>query len=116
VFTSNASAGARFDFRERRPSIEAESDLNLRGCGCSEALAVSGATVRAHPNSQSTDPYMPCHGHASPIIVSITPNADGSFTATPLYFFMPGGWRMGLDVQTPDGRSDTVNFFMCIEG
>ena len=64
-------------------------------------------------------PYMPDHGHGTSIVPTITPNADGTYTVSNLYLFMAGVWRIRFDVADADAGmsiSDSVDFFVCIEG
>ncbi len=39
---------------------------------------------------------MPDHGHGTSVNASVTANSDGTYTVAPLYFFMPGVWRINL--------------------
>jgi hypothetical protein len=47
-------------------------------------------------------PFMPLMGHGSDQTPTVTANADGSFTATDVYLFMPGLWTITLEVTQPD--------------
>jgi hypothetical protein len=57
--------------------------------------------------------FMPDHGHFSPVTPQITSNGGGNYTATNLYFFMPGVWRITFSSASP---SDTAVFQFCIPG
>jgi len=65
--------------------------------------------------SASVLPFMPDHGHGTSVNASITANSDGTYTVTPLYFFMPGVWRISFSVP-PTQQSDVGNFFFCVPG
>jgi len=58
-------------------------------------------------------PFMPDHGHGTSVDASITNNHDGTYTVSPLYFFMPGVWRVTFSTATP---KDSAVFFFCVPG
>lgn len=67
--------------------------------------------------SITVTPFMPDHGHGTSIHAVATPEADGTFTITPLYLFMPGVWRVTIALDRGDaGATDQVEFFFCIAG
>ncbi len=59
-------------------------------------------------------PFMPDHGHGTSVKATVTPQADGTASVTPLYLFMGGVWRVEFNPQ--DGAADPVDFFFCIDG
>jgi YtkA-like len=63
----------------------------------------------------SVVPFMPDHGHGSSVNASVTANSDGTYTVAPLYFFMPGVWRVEFAVP-PNQLSDVGDFFFCVPG
>jgi hypothetical protein len=63
--------------------------------------------------SLSVLPFMPDHGHGTAVNASVTAQGGGDYTVTPLYFFMPGVWRIRF---TSAGSSDTADFWFCIPG
>lgn len=73
-----------------------------------QGMPVTGSTL-------AVDPFMPDHGHGTSVKPVVTAGADGSFTITPLYLFMPGVWRIRFTVTTPSD-SDTVEFWFCVAG
>jgi hypothetical protein len=81
-------------------------------------VAVEGPGDAAVPDAAlAVAPYMPDHGHGSPLPANATPNGDGTYSIAPLYFFMPGVWRIQITVATSDaGPPSTVDFFFCIGG
>jgi YtkA-like len=77
-------------------------------------LKVTNSSGAAQPNlGMSVLPFMPDHGHGTSVNASITDNKDGTYTVTPLYFFMPGVWRITFSTATP---SDSAVFFFCVPG
>lgn len=81
-------------------------------------VSVSDANDAAIADASLTvAPYMPDHGHGSPVVPTVTPNSDGTYAIAPLYFFMPGVWRIGITVATTDASPpSTVDFFFCVGG
>jgi len=63
----------------------------------------------------SVVPFMPDHGHGSSVNATVTANSDGTYTVAPLYFFMPGVWRVEFSVP-PNQLSDVGDFFFCVPG
>jgi hypothetical protein len=59
-------------------------------------------------------PFMPDHGHGSSVNASVTANADGTYTVTPLYFFMPGVWRTTFWIGS--NQADVGEFYFCVPG
>lgn len=78
-------------------------------------------TIRVEKNGQAQTGatigialFMPKHGHGTSVVPIVTPMGDG-YSIAPLYFFMPGLWRVTLSA-TVGGVSDSAQFFFCIEG
>lgn len=69
---------------------------------------VTGATIDVLP-------YMPDHMHGTSVDASVTPNADGTYTVTPLYLFMPGIWTITFTAHIGTVTDKSV-FSFCIEG
>lgn len=60
-------------------------------------------------------PFMPEHGHGTPVGAEVTDNGDGSYTLDPVHFLMEGYWTVTVDVTLPDdGGEDSVVFAFCI--
>jgi YtkA-like len=68
---------------------------------------VTGATVTAVP----TMPLM-SHGTST---VTVTPNADGSYTLQPVYLFMAGLWEIAIKASS-GGQTDTTSYYFCVAG
>jgi hypothetical protein len=74
---------------------------------------VTGATFTWLPGDKSV--WMPEHGHGSTAQPQVTANADGTYTITPLYFFMAGLWQVTLQVQAGT-MTDSVVYSFCVGG
>jgi len=59
-------------------------------------------------------PRMPDHGHPSSVDPIVTPNGDGTYDISKLYFFMAGLWQVTFS--TNEVPADSVAFSFCIEG
>ena len=79
-------------------------------------IRITDAAGTAQPGlSVSVLPFMPDHGHGTSVNASVTANNDGTYTVDPLYFFMPGVWRITFAVP-PNQLNDVGEFFFCIPG
>ncbi len=67
---------------------------------------VAGATVEATP-------YMPDHGHGSPIVVQVTDDGNGDYELTPVNLWMPGYWETTISVQS-DAGNDAAVYKFCL--
>lgn len=78
-------------------------------------IKVSNASTQAPMTglSMTVLPFMPDHGHGTAVNATVTANADGTYTVAPLYFFMPGVWRITFTSTAP---ADTAQFLFCIPG
>jgi len=57
------------------------------------------------------DATMPTHGgHGMNVLPAVTDNEDGTFTATPFEFHMPGYWVIHAFVIDEDGNEERVDF------
>jgi hypothetical protein len=57
------------------------------------------------------DATMPSHGgHGMPVEPALTDNGDGTFTASPFEFSMPGYWRIHATVAGEDGQEERIDF------
>jgi hypothetical protein len=59
---------------------------------------------------------MPDHGHPPSVKPIATAGGDGTYTVTPLYFFMAGFWEVTLTLQPAGGAKDSVVFPICVPG
>ena len=77
-------------------------------------IKVTDASSQPQANLNiSVLPFMPDHGHGTSVNASITNNHDGTYTVAPLYFFMPGVWRITFTTASP---ADSAVFFFCVPG
>jgi hypothetical protein len=61
-----------------------------------------------------SDPYMPDHSHGA-YPAAYTNNHDGTYTVTPLYFFMGGIWSTYIQA-TSGSSTDSTTFTFCVGG
>ncbi len=73
---------------------------------------VVGATLTFPKLGGTYDPYMPDHHHGSAAPLA-TDNGDGTYTLTPLYFFMSGVWEVAIQAQSGSVTDGTM-FTFCI--
>lgn len=60
-------------------------------------------------------PWMPLHGHGTSQVM-VTAGGNGTYTLSPLYFYMPGLWETDVTVQSPSGsQKDSTSFFFCMQ-
>ena len=59
-------------------------------------------------------PWMPQHMHGAGVNVQITNNHDGTYTLSPMYFFMAGLWETEITAQSGT-KTDSTNFFFCLQ-
>lgn len=67
---------------------------------------VDGATFVLHP-------WMPLHGHTTSQVM-VTVDSNGTYTLSPLYFYMPGLWETDITAQA-GGNKDSTSFFFCLQ-
>lgn len=65
----------------------------------------------------SLRPWMPDHGHGSPVEPVIADLGGGEYRIESLNLFMPGLWQITFNLETPegDGAADEVMFSICVE-
>jgi len=70
---------------------------------------LDGATV-------TVTPFMPDHGHGTPIGATVTAGATaGMYDADPVNLWMPGYWEVTVAIDD-GGTTDSVVFKTCIDG
>lgn len=80
-------------------------------------LTITDASGTPIPDATvSVTPFMPVHGHGTPVTSVITPKGSGSYEADKVNFVMPGPWEITIDVTLSGGGSDSVMFPFCVEG
>ena len=60
--------------------------------------------------------WMPEHGHGTPRDADIVPLGDGRYEAAPINLFMPGLWRITVEVSSQSGETDATRFLFCVTG
>jgi hypothetical protein len=102
-----------FRLLESQPGPPQKGDntwtLSIQNSG---AAPLPGATV-------TVTPFMPDHGHGSPIRAEVSelamPAGGGQYRVFPINLFMPGLWQITVAAQA-SGVSDSAVFALCIEG
>lgn len=70
----------------------------------------------ADPSISAVTPFMPDHGHGTPIVATATAtDTPGQFQLTPINLFMAGFWQVTLDIDAGGGITDQVSFGFCVE-
>jgi YtkA-like len=65
----------------------------------------------------TASPYMPDHHHPTTVPATVTPLGGGTYTVTPVYFFMPAYWTITFKLHPEDDVTmDGVVFPICIPG
>lgn len=90
VTSQNAMFAGRFTFTPDPPTT-GENQLEM-------ALERDGAAlVGAHVH---VEPWMPAHGHGSPVAPSVEEVGVGRYLARDVVISMPGTWEFRIDVST----------------
>lgn len=89
------------------PAVVGDNTWTVRLTRNDEALLGAASDILVSP-------FMPDHGHGSPVTVVATDLGDGEYELSPVNLFMPGYWEVGLDVVTDAGEA-TVTLEVCIE-
>lgn len=90
------------------PPAKGDNSWNLRLTDTGDT-PIDGATLEVTP-------FMPDHGHGTPIRVVVTPaGSNGEYTAAPINLWMPGLWEVTIDA-TAGADSDSVVYRFFIEG
>ncbi|HEY1547476.1 MAG TPA: FixH family protein [Kofleriaceae bacterium] len=84
-----------------------------------ELSSMSNGVVGAPMDGMSADiavtPYMPDHGHGTPILVEVAPvdGQPGTYSLDPLNLWMPGMWQNTIAVNL-GSASDKVVYDFCL--
>ena len=63
------------------------------------------------------DPFMPQHGHGTPIEADVTAAGDpGGYILDPVNLFMPGIWEVTIELSEAATLVDSVMYKFCIDG
>ena len=108
----SGAAGYQVRLLESTPAPPQKNDNAWRF----ELLNPAGGTVTSA--AVTVFPFMPDHGHGTPIQVQVTAPGAGetAYRASPINLWMPGLWRINVQVSEAGKSVDTVEFFFCIDG
>jgi YtkA-like len=60
-------------------------------------------------------PWMPDHGHGSPVETHISDLGGGEYELAPLNLFMAGFWTVTFAVTSDTGETDELVFSVCVD-
>lgn len=108
-----AGAGGLFDFvlvaATPAPPAKGDNSWTVEVDGIGGGAPLTGASLTATP-------FMPDHGHGTPIVPVATPiEQPGQFQVTPINLWMPGLWQVTLEATT-SAATDKAVYAFCIEG
>lgn len=72
------------------------------------------APVTGLARSMHVTPFMPEHGHGTPVAVGVTEAAAGEYRLLPVNTFMPGLWHIRLSVSQSE-EPELFEFSVCVE-
>jgi hypothetical protein len=79
------------------------------------SIKITDAAGTAQPGlTVGVLPFMPDHGHGTSVNAAVTGGSGGTYSVTPLYFFMPGVWRITFWIGS--NQADVGEFFFCVPG
>jgi hypothetical protein len=78
----------------------------------SNGQPVNDAMLTFPANGHPSDPWMPDHSHGA-LPAKAKNNMDGTYTITPLYFFMGGIWATYIKAQV-GSVTDSTTFMFCV--
>jgi hypothetical protein len=102
--------GYAFALDDAVPSPPAKTD-NVWTVAVTEPGGAAATSV-----GMTAVPFMPDHGHGTPIGAVATAVGDGSFTIEPINLWMPGLWEIRLAATDGDTALDQVVFRFCVDG
>jgi hypothetical protein len=89
----------------------------VRGDNAWTVLVLDDTQTAAGGITIDVDPFMPQHGHPTPIEAVVTEVGDpGEYTLDPVNLFMPGVWEVTIELSEADTLVDDVMFAFCIDG
>jgi hypothetical protein len=72
-----------------------------------------GNTLPGLADAIIVTPFMPDHGHGTPVAVGVEEGADGEYRLAPINTFMPGLWQVGVELE--GGAFAPLEFGVCVE-
>ena len=91
---------------------DADPALPIRGDNAWTVAITDSAGAAMTGLELSVGPWMPDHGHGSPVPVNVTELEGGQYLIEPLNLFMAGYWEITVEIADPD---DAVVFKVCVE-
>ena len=64
--------------------------------------------------SMNVTPFMPDHGHGTPVSVGVTETNPGEYELAPVNTFMPGLWQIRLELTLAEAP-ELFEFNVCVE-
>jgi hypothetical protein len=80
------------------------------------SLEIADSTGTRDGLDVSVKPFMPDHGHGTPITAVVTPEGSGMYSVTPINLWMPGLWEVTVEIKDQDTVVDQIVFSFCIDG
>src|SRR5262249_20616222 len=77
------------------PPLKGENKWTVQVTDATSGAGLDGVTI-------DVVPFMPDHGHYSPIKVVVTPMGGGVYLLDPVYLFMAGVWEVTVNMKTGD--------------
>lgn len=91
---------------------DADPALPIRGDNAWTVAITDSAGAAMTGLDLSVGPWMPDHGHGSPVQVEVTELEGGQYLVEPLNLFMAGYWEITVEIAEPE---DAVVFKVCVE-
>lgn len=86
-----------------------------KGANTWQVTLTSSGTAPVNDASFVITPFMPDHGHGTPVKAKATLEGNGKYSVAPVQFTMPGIWEVTLEATSPAGK-DTAVFTFCVPG
>jgi hypothetical protein len=81
------------------------------GSAAAELTMIDSSTGLPIPGLAVTVvPWMPAHGHGSPVQPGVLEKDTGVFVADPIYLFMPGSWQLRTTIGGAVDDTATISF------
>lgn len=74
----------------------------------------AGEAIVGAEDSIVVTPFMPDHGHGTPVAVGVAEEDDGEYQLAPVNTFMPGLWQITIELEL-DGATELFEFRVCVQ-
>lgn len=91
---------------------DADPAMPIRGDNAWTVAIADASGAPMDGMAVSVRPWMPDHGHGTPVQAQITALEDGQYEIAPLNLFMAGYWEVTVSTAEPE---DSVVFKVCVE-